>query len=87
MAMMDTTVSGCVASAIEGPLDEWRREVLTARTRILAEVLPIFSDDAYATKYFSHLRAMAVLAAELDDTQARHPQPQPLDTPSGYASG
>lgn len=73
MAMMDTMLSGCIASVLEGPLDDWRRDVLTARIPVLVEVLPSISHDAYGTEYFTHLHRMAVIAAEID--HARGPVP------------
>lgn len=69
MVTMDTTLAGCVSSAMNGPLDDWRREVLQERTAVLGKILPSIGDDEYAAKYFSHLHEMAVLAAELDSAR------------------
>ncbi|MCX5166514.1 hypothetical protein ACWD64_21895 [Streptomyces antibioticus] len=69
MVMMDTTLAGCVASAMDGPLDDRNRDLLQARTAALGEILPSLRDDEYAAKYFAHLHGMTVLAIELD--QAR----------------
>ncbi|MFF9018053.1 hypothetical protein ACF09C_34490 [Streptomyces sp. NPDC014870] len=66
MAMVDTMLSGCVVSALTGPLDDWRRGVLLARIEVLGKTLPSIADDEYATKYFALLYESAVLAAELD---------------------
>lgn len=66
MVSMDTALAGCVSSAMNGPLDDWRRKVLRERIAILGEILPSIVDDAYAMKYFTRLHEMAVLAAELD---------------------
>ncbi|MFF4901797.1 hypothetical protein [Streptomyces sp. NPDC001068] len=66
MVMMDTMLAGCVSSAMDGPLDDRRGEVLHARTAVLEEILPLIGDDEYASTYFTHLHGMAVLAAELD---------------------
>ncbi|MEU2062374.1 hypothetical protein [Streptomyces sp. NPDC013455] len=70
MVMMDTMLAGCVSSAINGPLDDRYRDVLRERTAVLEEILPSIGDDEYATKYFTHLHGMAVLAAELDKARS-----------------
>ncbi|MEV7611837.1 hypothetical protein [Streptomyces sp. NPDC089799] len=69
MAMMDSMLSGCISTAMAGPLDDWRRQVLQVRTPLLGEILPLIGDDAYATKYFTYLYEMAVLAIELDNAR------------------
>lgn len=69
MVMMDTMLAGCVSSAVNGLLDDRRREILQARTAVLGEILPSIGDDEYATKYFTHLHGMAVLAAEVDNAR------------------
>ncbi|MFI2202193.1 hypothetical protein ACH47Z_15750 [Streptomyces sp. NPDC020192] len=66
MVMMDALLAGCVSSAMNGPLDDRRRNILRARTAVLGEILPSIGDDEYATRYFTHLYGTAVLAAELD---------------------
>jgi hypothetical protein len=70
MVMMDTTLAGCVSSAMNGPLDDRRRHILQACTAVLGQILPSIGDDEYATKYFAHLHGMAVLAAELDHARS-----------------
>lgn len=70
MVMMDTILAGCVSSAMDGSLDDRRRDILQARTATLEEILPSIGDDEYATKYFTHLHGMAVLAAELDNARS-----------------
>ncbi|MFJ9566927.1 hypothetical protein ACIRQQ_43710 [Streptomyces fuscichromogenes] len=70
MVMMDTMLAGCVASVIDGTLDDRRRDVLQARTPALEVILPSIGDDEYASKYFTHLHGMAVLAAELDNARS-----------------
>ncbi|MFC7265390.1 hypothetical protein [Streptomyces lutosisoli] len=66
MVSMDTSLAGCVSVALEGSLDDGRREVLRTRIAILGKILPSIGDDEYGTKYFTLLYEMAVLAAELD---------------------
>lgn len=66
MVMMDSTLAGCIASALDGPLDDRRRDILRARTGVLGKILPSIADDEYAAKYFAHLHGTAVRAAELD---------------------
>ncbi|MGW7447600.1 hypothetical protein [Kitasatospora sp. NPDC054795] len=69
MVTMDTTLGGCVSSAMNGPLGGWRREVLQERTAVLEKILPSIGDDEYAAKYFAHLHETAVLAAEIDNAR------------------
>lgn len=69
MVMMDMTLADCVSTALQGPLDDRHRDLLRTRTAVLAAILPSIGDDEYATTYFTHLRDMAVLAAELDDAR------------------
>ncbi|MFF8432298.1 hypothetical protein ACF07Y_45680 [Streptomyces sp. NPDC016566] len=70
MVMMDTMLSGCVSSVMNGPLDDQRRDILRTRTAVLGEILPSIGDDEYATKYFTRLHGMAVLAGELDNARS-----------------
>lgn len=58
MVMMDTMLAGCVSSAMK------------ARTAVLEEILPSIGDAEYATKHFTHLHGMAVLATELDNARS-----------------
>ncbi|CCK32734.1 hypothetical protein BN159_8356 [Streptomyces davaonensis JCM 4913] len=71
MVSLDTALAGCVASAMEGPLDEWRQGVLRKETAVLGNVLPSIGDDAYASKYFALLHEMGVLAAKVDSARRR----------------
>ncbi len=66
MVSLDTYLAGCISVALDGPLDDWRREVLLRLTASLGKVLPSLGDDAYGLEYFTHLHEMALLAAELD---------------------
>ncbi|MFF8914859.1 hypothetical protein ACF08M_16450 [Streptomyces sp. NPDC015032] len=50
---------------LKGPLDEQRGEGLTRLTAVFEKVLPAI-DDEYATRYYTHVRDMAVLAAEVE---------------------
>ncbi|QKW17907.1 hypothetical protein HUT16_01485 [Kitasatospora sp. NA04385] len=66
VVMMDSTLAGCIASALDGPLDARHRDILQGRTAKLGTILPSIADDEYATKYFTHLHGTAVLAAEVN---------------------
>ncbi|MEV7931156.1 hypothetical protein [Kitasatospora sp. NPDC088779] len=70
MVMMDTALAGCVSSAMDGSLDDRRRDILQARTGVLGGILPSIGDDEYATKYFTHLHEMAALALQLDNARS-----------------
>ncbi|MEU2394083.1 hypothetical protein [Streptomyces sp. NPDC007369] len=70
MVSMDMYLAGCVLSAMNGPLDDWRRDVLLKDAPVLEKILPSIADDDYAAKYFAHLHAMAVLAAEIDTARS-----------------
>lgn len=67
MAFTDSMVAGCIDTALSqgGLLDDWRRGVLDGRIAALGKVLPVIADDEYATTYFTHMRKMAELAAEI----------------------
>ncbi|MET9904981.1 hypothetical protein [Streptomyces sp. NPDC006446] len=66
MVTMDSTLAGCISSALDGPLDDRHRDILQGRITVLGTILPSIADDEYATEYFSHLHGTAVLAAEVD---------------------
>ncbi|MFF7474470.1 hypothetical protein [Streptomyces sp. NPDC008092] len=65
MVLLDADAYGYAAGALEGPLDQRRRAGLTRVTAVLAKVLPAI-DDEYAARYFTHVRDMAALAAEIE---------------------
>ncbi|MFC0602914.1 hypothetical protein [Streptomyces palmae] len=66
MVMMDSMLAGCISSALDGLLDDGRRDILQARIAVLGTILACVADDEYATRYFTPLRGTAVPAAEVD---------------------
>ncbi|MGN9847376.1 hypothetical protein ACTMTI_55840 [Nonomuraea sp. H19] len=70
MAMLDADAYGLAAGVLKGPLSEQHRSGLTRLTSVFEEVLPTI-DDEYATKYYTHVRDMAVLAAEIESLRQK----------------
>ncbi|MEU1181553.1 hypothetical protein ABZ464_28705 [Streptomyces sp. NPDC005820] len=66
MVMLDADAQGYAASVVKGPLSERHREGLTRLLAVFDKVLPAI-DDEYATRYYTHVRGMAVLAAEVEN--------------------
>ncbi|MEU4148795.1 hypothetical protein [Streptomyces sp. NPDC026659] len=64
MVLLDADIYGYAAVVREGPLGEQHRAGLTRLTTVFARVLPAI-DDEYAAEYYTHVRDMAVLAAEI----------------------
>ncbi|MGW7097035.1 hypothetical protein [Streptomyces sp. NPDC054874] len=71
MVLLDADIAGCVVSSLSGPLDEKRRKILLACLAAVEKVLPSIDDEDCASEYYKHLRDMAVLAAELGNTNAQ----------------
>ncbi|MFD5203231.1 hypothetical protein ACFWM7_24495 [Streptomyces sp. NPDC058375] len=69
MVTMDSSIAGCVSSAMKGKLDDGRREILHSRIARLGEILPSIRDDENASNYFTHLYQAGKLAAEFDDAR------------------
>ncbi|MFI6393706.1 hypothetical protein ACIBHY_36220 [Nonomuraea sp. NPDC050547] len=65
MVLLDADAYGYASGALNGPLNEQHRAGLLELTTALEKVLPAI-DDAYAAMYYTHVRHMAVLAAEID---------------------
>ena len=65
MVMMYADVYAVAARVLERPLDQQSRLRLFRLTAVFEEVLPAIRDE-YATKYYTHLRDMAVLAADIE---------------------
>ncbi|MET7334774.1 hypothetical protein [Nonomuraea sp. NPDC005650] len=65
MVMLDADVYGYAAGVLKGPLSDQHHAGLTRLTSVFERVLPAI-DDEYATKYYTHVRDMAVLAAEIE---------------------
>ncbi|MFF1271094.1 hypothetical protein OHA57_39670 (plasmid) [Streptomyces anulatus] len=72
MVLLDADVYGLASVALEGPLDEQRRAGLLRLTVVFERVLPAI-DDEYAAKYYTHVRDMAVLAAEIEASRDMQP--------------
>ncbi|MFC9261341.1 hypothetical protein ACFRFJ_30565 [Streptomyces hydrogenans] len=64
MVLLDADSYGYAAVVREGPLSEQHRAGLTRLTSVFGKVLPAI-DDEYAAEYYTHVRDMAVLAAEI----------------------
>lgn len=70
MVMLDADAYGCAASALKGPLADRQRAALTRVLAAFDRVLPAI-DDAYASRYYSHLHKASLLAAEVDELRER----------------
>ncbi|WP_405859772.1 hypothetical protein OG407_19795 [Streptomyces sp. NBC_01515] len=77
LVLLDANAYGYISGVRDGPLDERRRAGLLRVAAAIAEVLPAI-DDERAAEYCTHLRDMAVLAAEIGTSPAsadREPGP------------
>lgn len=70
MVMLDADAYGYATSVLEGPLIEEHRAALTRLTAVFDKVLPVI-DDEYGSRYYTHVRKMAVLAAEVEELRAK----------------
>ncbi|SEG75341.1 hypothetical protein SAMN05444920_104279 [Nonomuraea solani] len=70
MVMLDADAYSYAAGVLEGPLSEQHRAGLTRLTSVFEKVLPAI-DDEYATKYYTHVRDMAGLAAEIESLHGK----------------
>jgi hypothetical protein len=70
MVMLDADAYGYAASVLEGPLTERQRAGLTRMMAVFDKVLPAI-DDEYATRYNTHVRDVALLAAEVESLRAK----------------
>ncbi|WP_369229563.1 hypothetical protein AB5J56_02560 [Streptomyces sp. R21] len=66
MVMLDADAYGYATSVLEGPLAGQRRAALTRLAAASDKVLPMI-DDECASRYYTHVRKMAVSAAEAED--------------------
>ncbi|GHC38945.1 hypothetical protein [Streptomyces cinnamoneus] len=64
MVMLDADAYGYALGVLKGPLDEQRGKGLIRLTAVFEKVLPAI-DDEYATRYYTHVRDLAALAAEI----------------------
>ncbi|KPI28960.1 hypothetical protein OV320_4215 [Actinobacteria bacterium OV320] len=65
MVLLDADSYAYAAIVLEGPLDEQRRAGLSRLAAAFERVLPSIGDE-YGAKYYTHVRDMAVLAAEIE---------------------
>ncbi|WP_331733880.1 hypothetical protein OH786_38015 (plasmid) [Streptomyces atratus] len=65
MVMLDADVYGYALGVLEGPLDEQRGKGVIRLTAVFEKALPAI-DDEYATRYYTHVRDLAALAAEIE---------------------
>ncbi|AJE42781.1 hypothetical protein [Streptomyces nodosus] len=70
MVMLDADAYGYATSALERPLTEQHRAGLTQLTAVFDKVLPAIEDE-YATTYYTHVRDMAVLTAEVENLREK----------------
>ncbi|MFI9724423.1 hypothetical protein ACIHFE_33135 [Streptomyces sp. NPDC052396] len=70
MVMLDAGAYGYATSVLKGPLTEQHRAGLTRLMAVFGEVLPAIEDE-YATRYYAHVRDMAVLAAEVENLREK----------------
>jgi len=70
MVMLDADAYGFAAGVLQGPLTQQHRSGLTRLTSVFEEVLPTL-DDEYATKYYTHVRDIAVLAADIESLRQK----------------
>ncbi|MEW1775156.1 hypothetical protein [Streptomyces sp. NPDC086777] len=75
MVMPGADTYGCCLGVLKGPLDEQRGRGLIRLTAVFEEVLAAI-DDEYATRYYTHMRDMAVLAAEIETLREKQPSDQ-----------
>ncbi|MGW3210084.1 hypothetical protein [Streptomyces sp. NPDC001135] len=70
MVMLDADAYGYATSVLKGPLAEQHRAALTQLVAVFDKVLPVI-DDEYASRYYTHVRKMAVLAAEVENLREK----------------
>ncbi|MFJ5925947.1 hypothetical protein ACIQF6_25395 [Kitasatospora sp. NPDC092948] len=67
LVTLNTVLTGFAANVLDGPaLGARHREHLRSRIALLADLLPVFGTDSYASRYFVTLYRMAALAEEVD---------------------
>jgi hypothetical protein len=65
MVMLDADAYSYALGVLKGPLNEQQRAGLTRMTAVFEKVLATIADE-YATTYYTHVRDMALLAAEVE---------------------
>ncbi|MFE9240576.1 hypothetical protein [Streptomyces sp. NPDC007007] len=72
MVMLDADTAGYASRVLKGPLPKPSRGGLIWLVGVFEKVLPAISDE-YASKYFSHARDVAALAAEIEAIRDKWP--------------
>ncbi|WKK21355.1 hypothetical protein QZH56_17290 [Streptomyces olivoreticuli] len=75
MVMLDANAYGYALGVLQGPLGGQRGKGLIRLTAVFEKVLPAI-DDEYATRYYTHVRDMAVLASETEALREKQPSGQ-----------
>ncbi|MFH8337091.1 hypothetical protein [Streptomyces sp. AM6-12] len=75
MVMLDADAYGYATSVLKGPLAEQQRSGLAQLTTVFDAVLPAIEDE-YAAGYYTHVRDMAVLAADIETLREQQPADQ-----------
>jgi hypothetical protein len=70
MVMLDADVYGYATSVLKGPLTERQRTGLMRLAAVFDKVLPAIEDE-YAIRHYTHVRDMAVLAAEVENLREK----------------
>lgn len=70
MVLLDADAYGYALRVLKGPLDEQCRGGSIRLTALFEKVLPAI-DDEYAARYYTHVRDMTVLAAEVETLRER----------------
>ncbi|WP_214320616.1 hypothetical protein [Nonomuraea sediminis] len=70
MVLLDADAYGYASGVLKGSLNEQRRAGLMRLTAAFEKVLPAI-DDEYGAKYYTHVRDMVVLAAEIETLRDR----------------
>ncbi len=70
MVMLDADAYGYATNVLKRPLTEQHRAALTRLVAVFDKVLPVI-DDEYASRYYTHVRKMAVLAVEVEDLREK----------------
>ncbi|MFC9608352.1 hypothetical protein ACFTTN_33560 [Streptomyces niveus] len=70
MLLLDADAYGYAAGVRKGPLSEQHRAGLARLTSVCVKVLPAI-DDEYVAEYYTHVRDMAVLAAEIESLREK----------------
>ncbi|MFF8896045.1 hypothetical protein ACF082_00930 [Streptomyces lydicus] len=70
MVMLDADAYAYAAGVLKSPLTEQHRAGLGRLVAVFDKVLPAI-DDEYATRYYTHVRDVAVLAAEVESLREK----------------